>query len=61
MTNYLRRVHPDYIVADKSRPDDRRFLLPALAAAPLRLATVYENGQFSLTRVLEAPNGKSPE
>jgi hypothetical protein len=61
ITNYLRRVHPDYIVADKSRPDDRRFLLPALAAAPLRLATVYENGQFSLTRVLEAPNGKSPE
>jgi hypothetical protein len=58
MTNYLRRVLPGYIVADKSRPDDRRFLIPVLAAAPLRFATVYENGQFSLMRVLEDRNGK---
>ena len=54
MTGYLRRVLPDYIVADKGRPDDRRFLVPLLAIEPLRLATVYENGQFILMRVLEA-------
>ena len=54
MTDYLRRVLPGYIVADKSRPDDRRLLIPALAGAPLRLSTVYDNGQFSLIRVLES-------
>ena len=47
--------------ADKSRPDDRRFLIPVLTAGPLRLATVYENDQFTLMRLLEAPNGKGPE
>jgi hypothetical protein len=57
MTDYLRRVHADYIVADKGRPDDRRFLIPVLAAAPLRFATVYENGQFILMRVLEGRDG----
>ena len=51
MIQYLRRVPPDYIVADKSRPDDRRFLIPVLAAAPLQLTTVYQNGQFSLIRM----------
>ncbi|MGO9010843.1 MAG: hypothetical protein ACLQPN_12145 [Bryobacteraceae bacterium] len=61
MVRYLRRVRPDYIVADKSRPDDRRFLIPVLTAGPLRLATVYENDQFTLMRLLEAPNGKGPE
>jgi hypothetical protein len=55
MADYLRRVLPDYIVADKSRPEDRQYLIPALAAAPLRLATVYENGQFILLRV---PGGR---
>jgi 4-amino-4-deoxy-L-arabinose transferase-like glycosyltransferase len=53
MIRYLRRVHPDYIVTDRSRPDDRRFLIPVLQAGPLPLATVYENGRFSLMRVPE--------
>jgi len=57
---YLHRVLPDYIVADKSRPDDRRFLIPVLAAEPLRLATVYENRQFSLVKVLDR-QGSRPE
>jgi len=61
MIHYLRRVLPDYIVADKSRPDDCRFLIPVLAAEPLRLATVYENSQFSLMKVLEDRSGKGPE
>ncbi len=60
MIHYLRRVLPDYIAVDKSRPDDRRFLIPVIAAAPLQLATVYENGQFSLVRVLDGRDGKSP-
>jgi len=59
MIQYLRRVLPDYIVADKSRPDDRRFLIPILAAAPLPLATVHENGQFVLVRVLGDRNEKA--
>lgn len=61
MIQYLRRVLPDYIVADKSRPDDRRFLIPVLRATPLQLATVYENDQFILTRVLKDREGKGPE
>jgi len=61
MIQYLRRVLPDYIVADKSRPDDRRYLIPLLAAAPLRLTTVYENGQFSLIRMLEDHDGKKQQ
>jgi len=61
MIHYLRRVLPDYIVADKSRPDDCRFLIPVLAAEPLRLAAVYENSQFSLMKVLEDRSGKGPE
>jgi hypothetical protein len=61
MIQYLRRVLPDYIVADKSRPDDRRFLIPVLSAESLRLVTVYENSQFSLIGVLEDRNGKRPE
>ena len=59
MIQYLRRVLPDYIVADKSRQDDRRFLIPILAAAPLPLATVHENGQFVLVRVLGDRNEKA--
>ncbi|MGB9458227.1 MAG: glycosyltransferase family 39 protein [Bryobacteraceae bacterium] len=61
MIQYLRRVLPDYIVADKSRPDDRRFLIPVLAAGPLRRATVYENDQFTLMQLLETRSGKDPE
>jgi hypothetical protein len=49
---YLRRVHPNYIVADKSRPDDRRFLLPVLDGS-LKGATIYENDEFRLVQVLE--------
>jgi 4-amino-4-deoxy-L-arabinose transferase-like glycosyltransferase len=59
MIQYLRRVLPDYIVADKNRPDDRRFLIPVLAAAPPRLSTVYENNQFILVRLIEDRNGKA--
>jgi hypothetical protein len=54
IVSYLQRVHPDYVVADKSHPDDRRFLIPALAA-PLHLVTVLENQRFTLLRVLDAP------
>jgi hypothetical protein len=61
MSNYLRRVHADYIVADKSRPDDRRFLIPLLTNGPLRLAAVYANDQFSLMRVLDSAEGKRTE
>jgi hypothetical protein len=57
MADYLRRVEPDYIVADKSRLEDRQYLVPVFAAAPLRMATVYENGQFILVRVLEDRDG----
>ena len=57
MADYLRRVVPDYIVADKSRLEDRQYLIPVLAAAPLRMTTVYENGQFILVRVLEGRDG----
>jgi len=52
MIQYLRRVHPDYVVADNSRLDDRRLLIPLLAATPVRLATVYQNDQFILMQVL---------
>ena len=54
VVTYLQRIHPDYVVADKSHPDDRRFLIPALAA-PLHLVTVLENQRFTLMRVLDAP------
>ncbi len=60
MIQYLRRVLPDYIVVDKGRTDDRRFLMPALAAGPLRFDTVYENDQFSLMRLADAPQGRGP-
>ncbi|MGO9228509.1 MAG: glycosyltransferase family 39 protein [Bryobacteraceae bacterium] len=61
MAIYLRRVLPGYIVADKSRPEDRHFLMPMIAGAPLRLPTVYENDQFILVRVLDDRKGKSQE
>jgi hypothetical protein len=57
MIQYLRRVLPDYIVADKSRADDRRYLIPALETAPLQLVTVYENDQLMLMRVVEERRG----
>ncbi|HEY1182613.1 MAG TPA: hypothetical protein VGE89_00415, partial [Bryobacteraceae bacterium] len=59
MIQYLRRVLPDYIVADKGRPDDRRFLIPLLAAPQLPLATVYQNGRFILVRLLDDRNEKA--
>jgi len=59
--SYLGRVRPDYIVTDKNRPDDRRFLIPLVAAAPLRFVTVYENRQFVLTSVVDGPKRKAPE
>ena len=59
MIQYLRRALPDYMVADRSRPDDRRFLIPLLAAPQLRLATVYENGQFILVRLLDDRNERA--
>jgi hypothetical protein len=61
IVHYLQRVHPSYIVADKSRPDDRQFLLPVLAGSTLPLATVYENNRFRLLRVLPPNNAKIPE
>ncbi len=51
MLHYLRRVRPDYIIADKNRPDDRRFLMPVLAGDASALAVVYENDRFRLLRV----------
>jgi hypothetical protein len=53
MTDYLRRVRPDYIVADKSRADDRRFLMPVLTSQALPILPAYENGQFLLVRLAE--------
>jgi len=52
IVTYFRRVLPDYIVTDNSRPDDRRFLIPVVRDASLQLATVYQNDRFSLLRVL---------
>lgn len=52
MIRYLRRVGPNYIVVDRKRPEDRQFLLPVIAATPTRMTTVYQNGQFSLVRVV---------
>lgn len=54
MIDYLKRVRPNYIVVDKNRPEDREFLLPAIAAAPARMVTIYQNDQFSLVRVEDA-------
>jgi len=51
MIHYLQRVHPNFIVADKKRLDDQRFLLPVLAASPLQLNTVYENDRFRLVQL----------
>jgi hypothetical protein len=61
MIDYLRRVRPDYIVVDKSRPEDREFLLPAIHSEPARMATVYENPRFSLVRVLDSGGPKNPK
>jgi hypothetical protein len=57
MINYLRRVRPNYIVVDNSRPEDRQFLLPVIAAAPMQMATIYQNRQFSLVRVMADSGG----
>jgi len=57
MIHYLQRVHPNYVVADKNRADDRQFLLPVLGK-PLQVATIYENDQFRLVQLLADGNGK---
>jgi len=61
LIRYLRRVRPDYIVADRSRSDDRQFLIPVIAHGPLRLATVYENDRFVLLRMFDGHDGQHPE
>lgn len=58
--HYLRRVHPNYVIADKSRAEDQRFLLPVLSDS-LRTATIYENDQFRLVQLLESSNAKGTE
>jgi hypothetical protein len=59
MFRYVARVHPNYIAADKSRPDDRRFLFPVIASAPQRFAKIYENDRFLLVQVLDNSQRKS--
>jgi hypothetical protein len=61
MIRYLRRVKPNYIVVDKNHSEDRQFLIPVLANAPLSLPTIYENDRFRLVQVMDASSGKSPE
>jgi hypothetical protein len=60
MIHYLHRVHPNYIVADKDRPDDRQFLIPVLAGES-QMKTIYENDRFRLVQVAEDLSGRGPE
>jgi hypothetical protein len=61
MIDYLKRVHPNYIVVDRNRPEDRKFLLPAIASAPTRMVIIYQNEQFSLVHVLDGIDAGSPK
>jgi hypothetical protein len=62
MIRYLSRVRPNYVVIDKSRPDDQKFLLAVLSdTAPLHGTTIFENDRFRLVRMPENGDGKSRE
>ncbi|MGA7241504.1 MAG: glycosyltransferase family 39 protein [Bryobacteraceae bacterium] len=45
---YLDRVRPSYVVLDGGFPQDERYLAEAIAMAPARFNTVYQNARFRL-------------
>jgi hypothetical protein len=47
---YLDRVHPAYVVLDGGFPQDERYLAQAIAMAPARFSTVFQDGRFRLMR-----------
>jgi hypothetical protein len=61
MTQYVQRVHPGYVIADKSRPDDLRLLMPLLTATNLQMTTIFENDQFVLMQLLQHRTATSPQ
>jgi hypothetical protein len=58
---YLNRVRPGYIITDNQRPDDRQFLIPALAGSPSLVSPIFENGRFRLLRYVSPSLGRAAE
>ena len=56
MIHYVQRVHPSYVVEDKTHSDDQKFLIPVISSPDVHSTTVYENDQFRLLQL--ADNGK---
>jgi hypothetical protein len=48
--SYLDRVRPAYVVLDGGFPQDEEYLAEAIAKAPARFDTVYQNARFRLMR-----------
>ena len=54
MIHYVQRVHPAYVVEDKTHSDDQKFLIPVLTAPTIHSTTIYENDRFRLLQLSEA-------
>jgi Dolichyl-phosphate-mannose-protein mannosyltransferase len=48
--SYLNRIRPGYVVLDGGFPQDEQYLAEAVAKAPARFDTVYQNARFRLMR-----------
>jgi len=60
LTRYVSQVHAGYVVADKSRADDRRLLLPLMTNADSHVTRLFENDGFVLMQI-QAGAANSPQ